>query len=285
MRTVLLALVVGAGAAHAAVREQGMWLVASLPDDRGRILSRSFFVSVHVDDRTRGPRPLAVLLHGRPADEKSRVTLGRARFTAAVNYLTRMGYVVAVPTRVGYGVSTGPDLEASGSCTQRNFAPGFDAAAKQTEVVIQTLRRRPDVSATGTVLIGHSYGGVVALATAARLPQGVRAVVNVSGGAGGDPQRRPQQPCSVQELAQQMRQFGRNNPVPSVWIYAENDQFFGATTPRMWFDAYRQAGGKAQFINVGRRGTDGHTLFTHFTGVWQKEAAPWLRLAPSTGRR
>ena len=48
------------------------------------------------------------------------------------------------------------------------------------------VRKRPGVADDRTVLVGHSYGGIAALAAAARKPAGVRAVINVSGGAGGD---------------------------------------------------------------------------------------------------
>ena len=266
-----------ASQARAAVREQYLSLAVPITDASGTTSSYAVQLTLHADAaRAPRPRPLAVVLHGRAPDAGGRLALGRAQFPATVKWLTQRGYTVAVPTRVGYGITGGPDLEASGTCYRRTYAPGLNAATTQALAVINTLRQRPDVARTGTVLIGHSYGGIVALATAARQPAGIAAVINVSGGAGGDPQQRPAQPCSVPELGQQLRQYGSTSRTPTLWLYASNDRFFGTAAPQQWLNAYRQTGGVAQFADVGPRGVDGHTLFTHFPTVWQAQAAPFL---------
>ena len=263
--------------AWAAVREEYLWLAVPVGQSTGPATRRTIQVTVYTDAaRSPSPRPLAVVLHGRAPDAGGRLALGRAQFPATVQWLTQRGYTVAVPVRVGYGASGGPDLEASGTCGNRHYAPGLNAATEQTLAVINTLKQRPDVARSGTLLMGHSYGGIVALAAAARQPAGTAAVINISGGAGGEPRQRPAQPCSVEELSQQLRQYGSTSRLPTLWLYAQNDLFFGTSAPQQWLNAYRQTGGVAQFVDVGRRGVDGHTLFTHFPGVWQAQAAPFL---------
>lgn len=263
---------------------------ARMADARGRILTRSFYVNIYKNRYAkkrvytarfkRQRQPLAIVLHGRAATERARTTMGLAQFSNTVRHLLRLGYVVAVPTRIGYGKSTGADLEAAGTCYKRDYQAGLQAAATQTLAVLNTMRRRADIAPTGTVLIGHSYGGMVALATAARQSAGIQAVINISGGAGGNPYRHPRQPCGVRNLQKQLSRYGRTSRVPSVWIYAKNDRFWGAHIPKKWLQAYRQTGGVAYFYDVGPLGADGHTLFTHFPKIWQKKAAKWLRVKP-----
>ena len=88
----------------------------------------------------------ALINHGRAPDAQGRASLGRARYTDASRYLLRRGFVVAVPTRVGYGVSGGEDVEDTGACNNRNYPPGFDAAAVQMLAALNAVRQRPDVA-------------------------------------------------------------------------------------------------------------------------------------------
>ena len=41
--------------------------------------------------------------------------------------------------------------------------------------------------------------------------------------------------------------FGENAHVPSLWIFAENDHFFGPHLARQMFDAYTAGGAPAEF--------------------------------------
>ena len=64
--------------------------------------------------------------------------------------------------------------------------------------------------------------------------------------------------------------------MPTLWLYATNDRYFGDTVPKQWFDAYSRIGGAGEFVDVGRVGADGHALFTHFPGIWQPRVASFL---------
>lgn len=291
-----VAVISGSGRVHARKpilpQAKTRLFTAHIKDTRGRIMTRSFYANIYTYKNKKRrtntapstlkpkpkPKPLAIVLHGRAATEKARVTMPTQQFHSTVRYLLKLGYTVVVPTRIGYGKSTGADLEAAGTCYKRDYAAGLQAAATQTLAVLNTMRRQADIAPTGTVLIGHSYGGIVALATAAKQPMGIRAVINISGGAGGNPYKHPKKPCAVRNLQKQLSRYGRTSRVPSVWIYAENDRFWGADIPQQWLQSYRHAGGVAYFYNVGQLGFDGHTLFSHFPKLWQKKSNKWLQL-------
>lgn len=177
---------------------------------------------------------------------------------------------------MGYGVSGGEDVEDSGACANKRYPPGFDAAAQETLAVIEFMRRRADVLPTRTVVLGQSYGGTTAVTVAALNPPGVAAAINFAGGGGGNPDTRPASPCGPNRLESLFADYGSRARVPMLWVYAENDKFFGATFPRQWFAAFRQAGGQGELLQVPPVGADGHTLFARFPAQWQPQVAEFL---------
>jgi dienelactone hydrolase len=98
---------------------------------------------------------------------------------------------------------------------------------------------------------------------------GVVAAVNFAGGGGGNPKTRPMEPCRPQFLERMFRDFGRSAKVPMLWIYAENDLYFGARYPREWFEAYKAGGAPAEMKQFPPRGENGHLLFSRFAAEWQ----------------
>ena len=70
-----------------------------------------------------GRHPLMVISHGRAGDAAGRAKLGRARYATAARYFTDAGFVVAVPVRLGYSATGGPDLENNGPCGDRRLRP------------------------------------------------------------------------------------------------------------------------------------------------------------------
>ena len=121
-----------ASAAHARVVEDlQIDVPVQVKNPWGKQIAQDIRVTVWSDDTNPRPAPIALINHGRAPDAQGRASLGRARYTDASRYLLRRGFVVAVPTRVGYGVSGGEDVEDTGACNNRNYPPGFDAAAVQ----------------------------------------------------------------------------------------------------------------------------------------------------------
>ena len=38
--------------------------------------------------------------------------------------------------------------------------------------------------------------------------------------------------------------------MPVLWFYAENDQFIGPRVQKLWFDAFRSAGGRGELVVI-----------------------------------
>jgi dienelactone hydrolase len=115
------------------------------------------------------------------------------------------------------------------------------------------------------------------VAVASLNPAGVAAAINFAGGGGGDPKGHPQQPCSPVQLKRMFADFGSKARIPMLWVYTENDQFFGPAYPREWFDAFRAGGAPAEFVQFPPHGDDGHLLFARFPEVWKPTVAEFLR--------
>ena len=69
------------------------------------------------------------------------------------------------------------------------------AASDQVLATLQFARTLPYVDASRWVAMGQSVGGLTTVAVAWRNPAGLVGAINFAGGAGGDPQQRPGQPC------------------------------------------------------------------------------------------
>lgn len=268
--------------AVAAMVESRIDVPVTVVDGRGQSHTRSIVVTLWHDDTTPEPRPVLVLNHGRATTREANVALGRARYTEQSRFLAGFGYLVAVPTRIGYGATGGEDVESSGACARRDFAPAYRAAAVQTVAVLDAVRKRPDAAPDRAVVMGQSFGGTTAIAVAAMAPRGVRLAINLAGGGGGNPDTRPRDPCSPQVLERLFADYGRTARIPTLWLYAENDRYFGAEWPRRWHDAFRAAGGRSEFVMLPPQGEDGHRTFSQAPQAWQPVVRGFLE---AHGRR
>ena len=172
--------------AWCACRSRSPWRTAARPGRAGRH-------RVHAQGR--GPASADGDQPRPRRRRRRRAKLGRARYATAARYFTDAGFVVAVPVRLGYGATGGPDLENSGPCGDRRFTPMFNRAASEIAQVIEAMARRPDVDPANVVALGQSVGGGSTVALAAARPAGVRAAINFAGGSGGDPVSRRASPA------------------------------------------------------------------------------------------
>ena len=89
------------------------------------------------------------------------------------------------------------------------------------------------------VLMGTSMGGSASLATGAANPAGVSAVISFAGGTEGNGAASPEHSCAGSgcdgnaDVA-----LWCDDHVPTLWLYAENDSFWGAERPRAWYRAF-----------------------------------------------
>ena len=241
-------------------------------DATGKALAQDIVVTVF-EEPGRASYPLLVLSHGRPP-ASGRAGLNRVRYSQAARFFATLGFSVWVPTRVGYGVSgTAIDAEYAGPCSNRNFARSFGIAADQVEQVIDRARREPRIDARRIVVVGQSYGGATSIAVAARNLPGVVAAINFAGGGGGNPEVHPGDPCSASISTATFGGYGHNTRVPTLWIYTENDLYFGPRHSEAWFAAFRANGGSGTFKLLPAFADNGHLLFTRGFDIW----APLVR--------
>lgn len=266
-----------AAPANAKLVEEVTKVPVKVTDAYGKAIAQDILVTVYFDDAAPKPYPVLVLGHGRAPEPEKRAAMGRVRTSANSRWLARLGFMVAVPTRVGYGDSGGEDVEDTGPCNRKNYPPGYVTAADQTLQVLEFMRRRPDTAKDRTIIMGQSFGGTTAITVAAMNPPGVQATINFAGGGGGNPKTMPQNPCATPLLERMFATYGKTTRIPTLWVYTENDMYFGPKFPKQWFDAFKAAGGTGEYVLFPPNGENGHGLFTQAPGVWQSRVIEFLQ--------
>ncbi len=234
-----------------------------------------------------GPFPLVVMSHGRAGTPEQRAKPARQRALGVVRYWVAKGYAVVVPTRLGYGATgVSPDTEESGKCDNRNFRPMSEAASHQIRTAVAFAATLPFIDKTRVVLMGQSVGGLATIVTVGKGVPGLVAAINMAGGSGGNPRERPGAPCGPDRLASVFAAAGKAGAkasIPTLWLYAENDKFWGNQFPRQWHLAYGKGGsGNATFIMVPPVGDEGHRLIDH-PDVWRPHVDRFIATIPAKG--
>lgn len=225
-------------------------------------------VVTHYRPQGDGPFPVVVLHHGRSLD---RTEPKRFRSVGSVRFWIRRGFAVIVPTRLGYGDSglrPDPDF-SSRECENRSYVPAMAAMLTQTEAVLAMARGLPWIDGQRVLVVGQSYGGFAAVGASGHAIQGLVGAINFAGGGGGNPIARPGNPCGADKLAETVAAAGTTARVRMLWLYAENDRYWGANLPRKWHAAYAKAGGKADLVMFPPVGDDGHRLIGDGFSLWR----------------
>ena len=220
--------------------------------------------------RGAGPFPLVLINHGSTQNAARRAAMGSPRYTVLAQWFLARGYVVALPQRPGHGQTGGPYLEDQKGCARADFRNASLATADSIETALRYMTAQPYVRRTGVLVVGQSAGGWGAIALASRNPAGVSAVISFAGGRGGRSNDKANTNCAPNLLVESAGAFGRGARVPTLWIYAENDSYFGPALSRRMVDAYRAAGGIAEYRLLPPYGADGHTLIEMRDGaaIW-----------------
>lgn len=224
-----------------------------------------------------GPFPVVVFSHGRDPSAAGRARIGLGIGRAQVQFWRARGVAVVVPLRPGYGESGGADREDpgvhfddAGHCVgQAAFAQAADAAAQAVDATLAWLRTQPWAEADDVLLVGQSVGGLATVAAAAHAPPGVVGYVNFAGGAGGNADRSPGASCDSAQLEALYADYGRATTVPSLWVYAVDDRFWGAEAPRQWHAAFARGGSPTRFVQATALADgNGHELSAHAPALW-----------------
>jgi dienelactone hydrolase len=222
-----------------------------------------------------GPFPVAVFNHGRGFD---RDYPSRIRGSRLVYYFLRRGIAVLVPTRVGYGgLGLKPDPEIGlRSCSEEGIELQIASVAAHNLAALAYAKTLPWADTSRVIVSGASVGGYTSIAAAARGIPGAIAVMNFAGGAGGNPKKTPGKPCGPDRITKVFAKAGETLRAPTLWVYAENDLFWGAALPRMWHDAFKRAGGVGPFVNAGVVEGEGHNVVFNGFHVWRRSADAFL---------
>lgn len=214
-----------------------------------------------------GPFPLVVVNHGSLESAELREKSSHNLFDAASQWFVQHGYVVALPQRPGHGDTGGSYLESAGPCDRADFRKAGLATADSIQAAIDYLVTQPFVKRAGVIVVGHSAGGLGALALASRNPRNVKAVIAFAAVRGGRINGRANNNCAPERLVEAARNYGARARIPALAVYAGNDSFISAGLSRNFADAYRAAGGRLDYRLLGDFGRDGHWLFEQRDGV------------------
>jgi len=228
-----------------------------------------------------GPYPLALLSHGAPRDGAARGTMSANRLYRQAVEFARRGFAALIVMRRGYGSSGGAYAENSGPCERRNYLRSARESATDLRAAIHAMKSRTDVATDGFIAVGVSAGGFASVALSADAPQGLAAAISFAGGRGS---RADDDVCDENSLVRAFAALGSTSRIPTLWVYAQNDKFFGPALAHRMHAAFTGAGGRAQLIDAAAFGEDGHSLFSRGVAVWTPMVDEFLR-AQNLGRR
>ncbi|APR84545.1 Dienelactone hydrolase [Minicystis rosea] len=222
-----------------------------------------------------GPLPLVVLNHGSPRDAADRSKMTPAGLAAQARRFAVGGWVAVMPLRRGYGASTGGWAESYGSCNDADYVTAGRAAASDIASTVRHFQKLPYVDKQRVVSVGVSAGGFGSIAFASLGLPGVAAVLNFAGGRGSP---KSDAVCSKERLLDATKVFGRTSRVPTLWVYADNDHFFGPQLAQEMLGAFKSSGGQATFVKTPKFGEEGHYLFSVDEGlpIWKPIANAFL---------
>jgi dienelactone hydrolase len=214
-----------------------------------------------------GPFPLLIMNHGISGDPEQRGFFPLVEFRDAAFWFARRGYFVVSPVRYG-GVSIDrPDqglfslyFASVSDCEKPNFVwPGLMIATLD-QWVIDFMEKEALVAPGKAIVVGQSGGGWGAIALSSLNPSSVRAIITFAAGRGGRVDGKPNNNCAPDKLVEVTRDFGTKSRIPMLWIYSENDTYFGPNLANRMHEAFTAAGGKAEFQMLPPFGSDGHFL-------------------------
>ncbi len=241
----------------------------------GRVAQGDMVVT-HFKPPGAGPFPAIVINHGRTSAKRHDPP--RVRMLPLVRFWVRRGFAVVVPTRVGYGgLGQQIDPEAMGRCANANYRAAVELMATQVVAASRYAGRLGHVDGSRVLALGVSYGGFGVIAATARTNPGFIAGINFVGGMGGSYKRRPGEPCRGESITEIAGKLGARARVPTLWLYSENDVLWGRDWPRRWYDAYRLAGGNAEFVAFPPIGDNGHRLMSKGFRHWRPVVDRFVR--------
>ena len=221
--------------------------------------------------------PYLLFSHGRAGTDQERAKFGRSSEKRNSEYFVSKGFAVILPTRIGYGVSGGPDADYSGACGNKNYLEAIKVAVDQSKQVLNHVLDFSYIDKSKGIVVGQSVGGFTTIGLSAENIPGLKGAINFAGGNGGDPIKSPERPCGDYVIKDTFAKYGASNKVPTLWLYSVNDKFWGEQLPKDWFVAFQKAGGKGQFISLPAYKEDGHSIFRGDLNAWKNDFEKFIK--------
>ncbi len=227
-----------------------------------------------------GRRPLVVLAHGTCGGRCRR--RGGGYMHPVARLFARSGYVAYAFNRLGYGESEGylgerhRTHESNGGCNTQDYETAGRLVAQQIQLVLAELAKAPFVDLTHVVVMGHSGGGLGAIALTEKGTPGLRGVISAAGARGGA--------CAKgeylgghfynQNMTAAYQVYARNSTTPVLMLFAENDP--RTARAESWRDAYAGAGGSVDLVVLPRQPRSGHNVRRWDPADWAPPASRFL---------
>jgi dienelactone hydrolase len=221
--------------------------------------------------------PYLLFSHGRAGTDQERGKFGRSSEKRNSEYFVSKGFTVILPTRIGYGVSGGPDADYSGACGNKNYLEARKVAIDQSKQVLNHVFDFSYIDRTKGIVVGQSVGGFTTIGLSAENISGLKGAINFAGGDGGDPIKSAEKPCGDYLIKDTFAKYGASNKVPTLWLYSVNDKFWGEQLPKDWFAAFQKAGGKGRFISLPAYKEDGHSIFRGDLNAWKNDFEKFIK--------
>jgi dienelactone hydrolase len=227
-----------------------------------------------------GPFTVVLFSHGRAPSPADRASFSTPVASGHVDFWLRKGFAVVAPIRPGYGPNGGPDRESSGSkvnttthqCqSEGDLTPFLRHGLQALRAAHDWIRSQPWAKRDSIILEGQSVGGLLTVVYGSENPSGVIGFINFSGGAAGYPAEHIGHSCADNQIAQAFGMAGQKNRTPNLWLYAENDGFWGADAPRRWHYLFAKANpNQTTFVRTAAlKGNDGHFLLNYGGNYWR----------------
>jgi pimeloyl-ACP methyl ester carboxylesterase len=233
-------------------------------------------------------REVVLYSHGSTASwTRSPKEQGDAPPVSVLRFFLSRGYTVVAPMRRGRGESSGTYVEEcpvyAGRCSPADQVALGDRALREalqdTHAVIDQIVYRIVPHGSKIVAAGHSRGGFLSLILAGERPQIVKGVVNLAGGwqAMNDRVTPEDHKHRVEVQTVPLSLAAKQAKAPSIWIYADRDPFYNEAGRQAILKAWRDAGGKAEYIFVTEHALPNPHAIPTNAAYWESQLDRFLK--------